>query len=331
MIYHPSIIALLLGSLFVSLMVLYASRYGVLILKKWDLRSGSELQLSLERRTYLISTIMTYALGLQLFSLFLYVYTADRLHILFVGAMCAAGTLNINGYGYPTILLKCANFLLAGLWLIVNHADNRSPEYPLIRKKYLLLLVLAPFLLAEAYFQARYFLGLKPDVITSCCGSLFSAERQGVPVGIAHLPRTVLEYVFFLGMGLTLASGGYFFLRGKGGALFSAASALVFPVSILALISFISPYFYELPFHHCPFCILQKEYGFVGYLLYVTLLGGAVFGVGSGAIQWVANVESLKEELPKIRKRLALLSVILYSAFTAVAAGGMILSGLRLS
>jgi hypothetical protein len=168
-------------------------------------------------------------------------------------------------------------------------------------------------------------------VITSCCGALFSTERQGISAGIANLPRIPLEIVFFLGMGLTLASGGYYCLRGKGGTFFSAASALVFPVSILALISFISPYFYELPYHHCPFCILQKEYGFVGYLLYVTLLGGAVFGVGSGAIRWVGNVESLKGILPKFRKRLALLSLILYAAFTAVAVGGMILSGLRLT
>ena len=34
--------------------------------------------------------------------------------------MCAAGTLNVNGCGYPTLILKIINFLLAGLWLIVN-------------------------------------------------------------------------------------------------------------------------------------------------------------------------------------------------------------------
>jgi hypothetical protein len=45
----------------------------------------------------------------------------------------------------------------------------------------------------------------------------------------------------------------------------------------------------------------------------------------------VGNVESLKEVLPDFRKRLALISLVLYAAFTAVAAGGMILSGLRLT
>jgi len=42
----------------------------------------------------------------------------------------------------------------------------------------------------------------------------------------------------------------------------------------MAILSFISVYFYELPTHHCPFCILQKEYGYVGYPLYLTLFGG---------------------------------------------------------
>ena len=39
---------------------------------------------------------MTYPFGFQLASLFLFIYTADHLHPLFVGAMCAAGTLYVN-------------------------------------------------------------------------------------------------------------------------------------------------------------------------------------------------------------------------------------------
>jgi len=117
MILHPAIIALVLVSLLISGMVVYASFFGVQIIRRWDIQSGSEEQLGLERRTYLISTILTYMLVFQIGSLFLYVYTADSLHSLFVGAMCAAGTLNVNSYGYPTFLLKILNFVLAGLWL----------------------------------------------------------------------------------------------------------------------------------------------------------------------------------------------------------------------
>jgi hypothetical protein len=76
------------------------------------------VQLALERRTYLISTLLAYGFGAQLLSLFLFSFTADQLHPFFVGAMCAAGTLYVNTYGYPALILKMINFLLvtSGCW-----------------------------------------------------------------------------------------------------------------------------------------------------------------------------------------------------------------------
>jgi hypothetical protein len=146
-ILDPPILALLLGSILISYLVLYSTAFGVQIIRNWDIRSGSELQLSLERKTYLISTIISYAFGFQLLSLFLFIYTTDDLCRLFVGAMCAVGTLNVNAYGYPALILKIINFLLAGTWLILNYADNRAFDYPLIKKKYIFLLIIAPFIL----------------------------------------------------------------------------------------------------------------------------------------------------------------------------------------
>lgn len=112
MILHPAVIANVVASLIISGALVYAGYYGIQILRRWDLRSGDEFQLILERRTYLISTILTFACGLELMSLFLYVFTANNLCPLFVGAMCAAGTLNVNPFGYPTLVLKIVSFLL---------------------------------------------------------------------------------------------------------------------------------------------------------------------------------------------------------------------------
>lgn len=178
MIFHPSVIALYVASLLISFMICYSAYYAVQILRKWDINSGSELQLVLERRTYLVSIILTYLFIFQLISLFLYVYTADHLHVLFVGAMCAAGTLYVNACGYPALVLKILNFLLAGVWLILNYVDNKAYDYPIIKKKYLLLLIMTPFLLAETTLQTNYFLRLRPDVITSCCGTLFRRGKR---------------------------------------------------------------------------------------------------------------------------------------------------------
>jgi hypothetical protein len=330
MIFHPAIIALLVSSILTTFLILYSSYFGFQIVRKWDIKSGSEQQLNLERRTYLISTILTYVLGFQLISLFLYIYTADNLHSLFVGAMCAAGTLNVNAYGYPTLILKIVNFLLAGLWLVLNYTDNRAYDYPLIKKKYIFLLVIAPFVTAEMIIQTNYLLGLKADVITSCCGSLFSADARGITSEIAALPSIPMKIAFYFGMVFTFVSGIYFYLKNRGGYIFSLANFITFIISILSIISFISLYFYELPTHHCPFCILQREYGYIGYLLYITLLFGAVLGMGVGAIMPFRNTKSLSKILPSIQKRFTIVSLVLYFLFTAVVTYRIVFSDFKL-
>jgi hypothetical protein len=328
MIFHPSILALYVSSILIAFVVFYAAFYGVQILKRWNIESGSEGQLILERKTYLISTLLTYLLGFELLSLFLYVFTADRLHTFFVGAMCAAGTLYVNDYGYPALILKVVNFLMAGLWLILNYTDNRGYDYPLIRKKYALLLIMAPLILAEVILQANYFLRLRPNIITSCCGSLFSAGENGFASEILALPTIPMKAAFYLSVTLTVSSGAYFYRKGRGGYLFSSMSAITLIVSFASILSFISPYFYELPTHHCPFCILQREYGYIGYPLYIMLFGGGISGMGTGVLMPFRGIKSLCEMVPSIQQRLTFISVILFLLFTAVVTFGMISSNL---
>jgi hypothetical protein len=330
MLFHPGVIALLLSSVLTAAMLLYAAYYGLVIIKRWDLTSGSELQLSLERRTYLISTVLTYAFAFQLLSLFLYVYTADNLHTLFTGAMCAAGTLNVNGYGYPALGLKTFNFLAAGTWLIVNHVDNRGYDYPLTRKKYAFLLGLTPFALAEAVMTTNFFLRLDPNIITSCCGSLFSAGGRSVGSGLASLPPRSTMILFYGTTLLCLASGLWFLRSGKGAYLFGMLAVALFIVSILSVISFVSVYVYELPSHHCPFCILQGEYHYIGYPLYATLLGGAVWGAGAGVLEPFRNVASLREIIPPVQKKLTGIALCFYALFVALVTFGIVSSNLVL-
>ncbi|OPY89769.1 MAG: hypothetical protein A4E72_00985 [Syntrophus sp. PtaU1.Bin208] len=332
MILSPPVIALTLGAAATSLLAIQASVLGVRIIRKWDLASGSEQQLQLEKRTYLISTLMACAFTFQIGSLFLFIFTAEDLHRLFVGAMCAAGTLNVNTFGYPTILLKTANALLGGVWLIVNDADNRASDYPLIRKKYLFLLMLTPLLLAEAVLQGAYFAGLEADVITSCCGSLFGSEAGGPSVWLADLPLKALWTAFIAILAITFGSGMLFYRgRTRAGAIFSLAALVAFFISLAALISFISPYIYELPTHHCPFCILQREYGYVGYFLYAVLLGGAAPGMAVGALLPFRRMKSLCPVLPPFLRRLALCSLVAYAFFALVSAYVISFSNLSLS
>ncbi len=167
----PAILALNLASLTQSLLLVLAAGFAIQILRHWDLSSGSERQLELERRTYLIATLVAWVFGGNLLSLLLFVYNAEQLSTQFVGAMCATGVLNANPWGWPSLWLKVSLFFAGAAWLILNGVDNQAPDYPLVRPKYALLLLITPLALVEVTAQALFFTALNPDLITSCCGS----------------------------------------------------------------------------------------------------------------------------------------------------------------
>jgi hypothetical protein len=329
-IQHPGVLALLLASGLVSLMLAAAGWQGARILRGWDLQSGSEGQLDLERRTYLVSTLVANALVIQILSLFLFIFTADGLHTQFVGAMCAAGSLAVNGFGYPTLLLKLATCLLAGTWLILHRADSQGHDYPLLRPKYWLLLGLVPLVLVETGLQAGYFLGLKADVMTSCCGSLFGQGRQGLAAELAGLPPRLMQPLFWISFGALLVAGAVLLRTRRGASLVAGLSFTFLLVAVAALLSFFCLYIYELPTHHCPFCLLHREYGFVGYALYAALLGGATAGLGLGTLACLGERRSLAAILPRLQARLTWAVLLLAGLFTLIVTVWMILSSLKL-
>ncbi len=330
MIQHPGILALLLASFLVSLLLVGAGWQGLRILHGWDLKSGSEGQLDLERRTYLVSTLVPFALVIHFLSLFLFIFTADNLHTQFVGAMCAAGSLAVNPFGYPALLANIAVCLVAGMWLILHRADTQGYDYPLIRPKYTLLLGLVPLVLLETWLQTRYLTGLKADVMTSCCGSLFGHGRQGFAAELAGLPPRTMQPAFWATF-MLLGLAGLVFLRSRKGArLFALLSLGFLLMAVASLISFFCLYIYALPSHHCPFCLLQREYGFVGYPLYGSLLGGGITGLGVGALAPFRTRKSLVVTLPGLQAKLAWTTLALAALFTLVVGIWMAMSPLRL-
>ncbi|TKB07282.1 hypothetical protein [Desulforhopalus sp. IMCC35007] len=284
MILHPGIIGLLVGSVITLLMVFHAAVTGAIVLYRWDFSSSSQYQLSLERKTYLVSTLVNYGLAFQVASAVLFVYTVDDIHQLFVGAMCATGSLNANPIGWYALLSKIAVLFLSGFWLALNYVDSRLEESPYVKLKYGLLIGLFPFLVLDLILQFFYFLGLDPAIITSCCGSLFGGDSNSVASSVASVPVVPAMIVFYLlGAGLIFLSVAVlYFVSDLLRYLYAVLSASFFVVSIVAIISFVSIYIYELPTHHCPFDMLQRGYHFVGYPLYFTLFLAVYFGMLPG-------------------------------------------------
>ncbi|NNG47208.1 MAG: hypothetical protein HKM86_08885 [Deltaproteobacteria bacterium] len=311
MILHPGILALIGGSAFLLLMTFFAVLHGVTIVRKWDFASSSAEQISLERKTYLISTIMNYVLGFQIAAAFLFVFTLDDIHRLFVGAMCATGSLNANPVGWYALCLKIVLFFLSGIWIALNHIDGKAEDYPLVRPKYVLLILLFPLFCLDLYLLVRYFLGLDPVVITSCCGSLFGDSGDRVASTMASLPVLPTMATFYGGILLYFVVAGLCLYSGRGilrYALSGVSVGLLF-VSIASVISFISVYFYELPTHHCPFDILQAGYHFVGYPLYVGMFGGTFFGILPGCFQGLKKIGTLQEAICNLERTYVRLSM----------------------
>ena len=330
MLITPAIIALQLIALCVIGVMLLAGGFAWRILRHWDVRSGSELQVRLERQTYLISALLSFALGAELLSLLLFVHTAESLSSQFVGAMCATGVLNINAFGFPTLLLKITVFFLAALWLLLNRVDNQGYDYPLVRVKYGLLMVIAPLTVLDGIAQTCFFLGLEPEVITSCCGSLFSAEGQGVAAELAGWPARPALALFY-GMAGWLFASGLAFRRWPGlGPLFAAGSVLSFNVAIVVIIAVLSLYVYENPNHHCPFCLLKAGYSYVGYALYIPLFAATAAGLSAGLIAPFRRAVSLQAVIPGEVRRLVGLALAGFGLFYAVATWLMLRSPLIL-
>jgi hypothetical protein len=320
-ILHAGVLALIAGSAAVFVLAVAASMFGFRILRNWDFQSSSARQLSLERKTYLVSTLVNYALGLEVISIFIFVYTAEDIHPLFTGAMCATGALNANPVGWYVLGAKLAVFFLGAVWITLNSLDQRAEDYPLVKLKYGLLLALTPLVAIDVALEVAYFWGLSPNIITSCCGALFSESGDTVASTLAALPPGPTAVSFYVGA-LVLLSMSCLCLR-RGGSFMryalSVTAAVFFFVALAAVVSYVSPYIYELPTHHCPFDMLQAGYHFIGYPLYAGLLGGTLLGILPGIFQPLGKVPSLKATVSRLQRKWIIASIIFILIFVAIA------------
>jgi hypothetical protein len=327
----PAILALNGVALTVILLLLLAGGFSLQVLRHWDIGSGSERQLALERRTYLISTLVTWCFISEILSLLLFVYNAEQMSTQFVGAMCATGVLNAAPWGWTALYLKIAVFFAGAVWLMLNRVDNRAPDYPLVRIKYAMLLAILPLAAAEALAQWGFFLGLNPDVITSCCGALFTPDGDGVAAEVSGLdPGASLTAMYVSGM-LLAAAGIHYLLRQRGAWLYSLLTAAAFTIALGAVVSVIALYVYEHPHHHCPFCLLKSGHGFVGYWLYLPLFAATAMGLGIGLIERWRGRPSLTAVVAADGRHFATLSLIAFAIFYAVASYSILGSNLTMT
>ena len=221
---------------------------------------------------------------------------------------------------------------IAALLLFVYNADRMGRDYPLTRVKYAALLPIAALLVAAGGVELAYFLGLETDVITSCCSKLFTPVNDGLAAEMTGLAPGLALWLLAGAGGIVAATGGLSLATGRGQGWFALAGAVMFVVALAAIVSVISLYVYDHPNHHCPFCLLQREHGYYGYVLYLPLFAGTAFALGAGVTRMFHRVGSLSDGLPALTRRLVVAGLVAFGLFGvavlwAIASSQLILFG----
>lgn len=321
MILNPWIIGMYVSLLGMVLLYSYALSISVQIVRKWDINSMEEGQLVLERKTYLASTIIQYGLGIQVLSIILFYMTLESLSEVLPGAMCAVGSVKANIYGFPALFVKVAVALVCALWITIHHIDSKLEDYYLTQFKYKCLFVLAPLLLCDLALQFLYYLNLDPNVITSCCGVVFEIEGEGFGSSVASFPPYPMMVIFYLSIP-GLLSVGYFLSRKRnplGYYLYSLFGLILFIISMLAMISFIAPYIYESPTLHCPFCVMLREYHYIGYIIYGSLFAASFMSLVPGLTEFLKRKAGhIENAVGGLQIKAIRISIILWGFFFVI-------------
>lgn len=254
----------------------------------WNNDASTPLQYNLTKQSYLVATIIKYIFMLKLPLFAFFIYTCDKLSNIIAGAMCASGVVNSVDFGLYLTLFKLFNVYLFGFWLVLHALDINSETLPFTRLKFILFGVFALPLFVEIGLEIAFFAGLNISKIVSCCGTLFSAASSSY-ISLLFVVDELLWVGLFYGFFAMIVLA--FWLKNSALTIFANAMFLIF--AIIALIVFFSPYVYELPTHRCPFCLLQKDYYYVGYLLYTVLFAGTFYGMG-GAVLSLLSKEKIR-------------------------------------
>jgi hypothetical protein len=274
MILTPEVLAIfILNGIFLIFSTI-ALVLSVKIFKNWDMDKTTQEQYKLEKNSFLTATIIKYIFIVKLPLFLFFIFTLDKISNTLIGAMCAAGVVDATQYGIYLFVFKIINLYIFGFWLVLNKADISKENLPYTRLKFGLFIIFYILLLCEIVIETLMFSSIDPSIMVSCCGTLYSSTSSSYISEIFKISNSVLLSAFY-GTFFLLVLGYYL----KNRFLYGVLSVIFLVISIISLIAFFGTYIYELPTHHCPFCFLQKDYYYIGYLLYVTLFGGTFFGV----------------------------------------------------
>jgi len=259
--------------LFVLLFI--AFYFSVFIIKNWNYEKTTSSQYKLEKTSYLVILIIFFTLVVKIFLLPYFTYSIDNLSHIIPGAMCAAGVIKANDYGEILLALKLIILFCIGIWLIINRLDLKEKTYPYTKKKFAFYIFIFFLILIETTLDILYLSNISTKEPVMCCSVIFGSNAIGEKIPF-NLTIPMLVGLFYLTFLLTIFSNIQ-----KQRFINFIINIFFLYISYYAVTYFFSTYIYQLPTHQCPFCMLQKEYYFIGYFIWTTMFLGTFFGVAS--------------------------------------------------
>ena len=284
--------------LFIQIVILLLLSFAFLntlfILKNFVVNSGTELQYSLEKKSYLVLAIIKIVLIIKIILLPFFTYTLDKLSNIIPGAMCAAGVISANVYGEPLMLLKIFLVVLMLLWLTLNAKDLRSYDFKYFKAKLWFFGLIYILAFGEVALEILFFSGLTTINPVLCCSALYGdmQDSNPLPFNLSIIELIVSFYLTYL----LIIISTYF----KKRYLLLLLSVVFTYISYYSVVYFFSTYVYQLPTHQCPYCLLQDNYFYLGYFIYFSFmvalfysLSGAIFTFSKNTCKYAAVFYSL--------------------------------------
>lgn len=268
----PYIQSVLIVESIIFLLCLVGLFWAVKISLYFNPKSTTSKQYNLNKKSYLVATIIKFALIVKLPFFLFYIWTMDTISEIVPGAMCAAGIVSATEFGPELLMIKL--LILFGLfaWLLLHSLDINEVDYPYTKLKFIIFQPICILIGIELFMEVYHFMQISTDVPVHCCSVVFEQSSAGTASLMQNEP---LLLVLFYSIFIASLIFGLF----KKAILFSISSLAFMFVGIQTLIRFFSSYVYELPTHKCPFCLLQSDYYYVGYLIYVLFFIGASMAV----------------------------------------------------
>jgi hypothetical protein len=259
----PEVFIELFIELFLLIVLSFTLIQSFFILKNYQFGLTSQLQYSLEKKSYLLGVAISISLTIKIVLVAFFTYSLDQLSTIVPGAMCAAGVLSSNEYGEILLALKLFILFLSSMWLLLNRVDTNSKDKKYFKKKIWFFVVLYFLIQIEFLLSLEFYSFIETQNPVLCCSSIFKESTNPLPFNLNSLSLVSLFYILYF----MLIYSAY---KKQKVALFLLSSAFIY-ISYYALIYFFGAYIYELPTHKCPFCMLQKDYNYIGYLIYITI------------------------------------------------------------